>query len=53
MVQSVPLPFASEGAEVFLAGRTAAGVEAVAKQIEAAAGRTAGGPLQLGREPAR
>jgi NAD(P)-dependent dehydrogenase (short-subunit alcohol dehydrogenase family) len=31
--------FAAEGAEVFLAGRTAAGVEAAAKQIEAAGGR--------------
>jgi NAD(P)-dependent dehydrogenase (short-subunit alcohol dehydrogenase family) len=31
--------FASEGAEVFLAGRTATTVEAAAKQIEAAGGR--------------
>lgn len=31
--------FASEGAEVFLAGRTAKSVEAAAKQIEAAGGR--------------
>jgi NAD(P)-dependent dehydrogenase (short-subunit alcohol dehydrogenase family) len=36
---AVAREFASEGAEVFLAGRTAAHVEAVAKQIEAAGGR--------------
>jgi NAD(P)-dependent dehydrogenase (short-subunit alcohol dehydrogenase family) len=36
---AVAREFASEGAEVFLAGRTAASVEAIAKQIEAAGGR--------------
>lgn len=36
---AVAKEFASQGAEVFLAGRTAASVEAVAKQIEAAGGR--------------
>jgi NAD(P)-dependent dehydrogenase (short-subunit alcohol dehydrogenase family) len=36
---AVAKEFASEGAEVFLAGRTAASVEAAAKQIEAAGGR--------------
>jgi NAD(P)-dependent dehydrogenase (short-subunit alcohol dehydrogenase family) len=36
---AVARQFGSEGAEVFLAGRTAASVEAVAKQIEAAGGR--------------
>jgi 3-oxoacyl-[acyl-carrier protein] reductase len=36
---AVAREFASEGAEVFLSGRTAASVEAVAKEIEAAGGR--------------
>jgi NAD(P)-dependent dehydrogenase (short-subunit alcohol dehydrogenase family) len=36
---AVATKFASEGAEVFLAGRTAASVEAAAKQIEASGGR--------------
>src|SRR5262249_29838567 len=36
---AVAKQFASEGAEVFLAGRTAESVDAVAKQIEAAGGR--------------
>ena len=36
---AVAKEFASEGAEVFLAGRTASNVKAVAKQIEAAGGR--------------
>jgi 3-oxoacyl-[acyl-carrier protein] reductase len=36
---AVAREFASEGAEVFLAGRTPTSVEAVAKQIEAAGGR--------------
>jgi NAD(P)-dependent dehydrogenase (short-subunit alcohol dehydrogenase family) len=35
---AVARQFASDGAEVFLAGRTAASVEAVAKQIQAAGG---------------
>jgi 3-oxoacyl-[acyl-carrier protein] reductase len=37
---AVAKEFASHGAEVFLSGRTAASVEAVAKQIEAAGGRS-------------
>jgi 3-oxoacyl-[acyl-carrier protein] reductase len=36
---AVAREFASEGAEVFLAGRTASSVEPIAKQIEAAGGR--------------
>jgi 3-oxoacyl-[acyl-carrier protein] reductase len=37
---AVARQFASDGAEVFLAGRTAGSVEAVAKQIQAAGGRS-------------
>src|SRR6516162_5563711 len=37
---AVAKEFASEGAEVFLAGRTKATVEAVAKEIAAAGGRS-------------
>jgi NADP-dependent 3-hydroxy acid dehydrogenase YdfG len=36
---AVATEFASEGADVFLAGPTATSVEAVAKQIQAAGGR--------------
>ena len=36
---AVAIQFASDGAEVFLAGRTAESVETAAKQIEAAGGR--------------
>jgi len=39
---AVAKEFATEGAEVFLAGRTSASVEAVAKQITAAGGRAHG-----------
>jgi NAD(P)-dependent dehydrogenase (short-subunit alcohol dehydrogenase family) len=42
---AVAKELASEGAEVFLAGRTAAGVDAVAKQIEAAGGRAHAGVI--------
>jgi NAD(P)-dependent dehydrogenase (short-subunit alcohol dehydrogenase family) len=42
---AVAKEFAAEGAEVFLAGRTPAGIEAVAKQIKAAGGRAHSGVI--------